>query len=108
MKEKGKVLFYAPKQGGLNKVKKPTKYFFNLERRNYNLKTIKKLERSQGEFLTKEDDILKEVESFYTKLYASVLPDDNDLFDSFVQNLDIPKLDNTQRDELEGEITLKD
>ena len=81
---------------------KPTKYFFNLERRNYNLKTIKKLERSQGEFLTKKDDILKEIESLYTKLYASVLLDDNDLFDSFVQNLDIPKLDDTQRDRVRG------
>jgi len=109
MKEKGKVLFYAPKQGGLNKAKnRPSTSIFNLERRNYNLKTIKKLERSQGEFLTKEDDILKEIESFYTKLYASVLLDDNDLFDSFVQNLDIPKLEDTQRDELEGEITLKE
>ena len=58
--------------------------------------------------MTKEDDILKEIESFYTKLYAPVLLDDNDLFDSFVQNLDIPKLDDTQRDELEGEITLKE
>ena len=58
--------------------------------------------------MTKEDDILKEIESFYTKLYASVLLDDNDLFDSFVQNLDIPKLEDTQRDELEGEITLKE
>ena len=37
-----------------------------------------------------------------------VLLDDNDLFDSFVQNLDIPKLDDTQRDELESEVTLKE
>jgi len=65
------------------------------------------LERSQGEFLTKEDDIPKETESFYTELYASVLLDDNDLFDSFAQNLDTRKLDDTHRDELEGEITLK-
>ena len=57
--------------------------------------------------MTKEKDILKEIESFYTKLYASVLLDDNDLFDSFVQNFDISKLDDTQRDELEGETTLK-
>ena len=43
-----------------------------------------------------------------TKLYASVLLDDNGRFDSFVQNLDTRKLDDTHRDELEGEITLKE
>ena len=105
---KGQGSILRSKTRWIEQGKKLTKYFFNLERRNFNLKTIKKLERSQGEFLTKEDDILKEIESFYTKLYASVLLDDNDLFDSFVQNLDIPKLEDTQRDELEGEITLKE
>jgi len=105
---KGQGSILRSKTRWIEEGEKPTNYFFHLERRNYNLKTIKKLERSQGEFLTKEKDILKEIEFFYTKLYASVLPDDNDLFDSFVQNLDISKLDDTQRDELESEITLKE
>ena len=101
---KGQGSILRSKTRWIEEGEKPTNYFFHLERRNYNLKTIKKLERSQGEFLTKEKDILKEI----VKLYASVLPDDNDLFDSFVQNLDISKLDDTQRDELESEITLKE
>ena len=49
--------------------------------------------------MTNEDEI------FYKQLYNSRL-DKNDLFDLFVQSLKTPKLQDQQRNELEGEITL--
>ena len=55
--------------------------------------------------LTNEDEILNEIETFYKQLYNSGL-DENDLFDLFVQSLKTPKLQDQQRNELEGEITL--
>ena len=55
--------------------------------------------------LTNEDEILNEIETFYKQLYNSGL-DKNDLFDLFVQSLKTPKLQDQQRNELEGEITL--
>ena len=78
---------------------KPSAFFFNLEKRNYNRKSIKKLEGAEGTTLTNEDEI------FYKQLYNSRL-DKNDLFDLFVQSLKTPKLQDQQRNELEGEITL--
>ena len=55
--------------------------------------------------MTTEDEILNEIETFYKQLYNSGL-DENDLFDLFVQGLKTPKLQDQQRNELEGEITL--
>ena len=55
--------------------------------------------------MTNEDEILNEIETFYKQLYNSGL-DENDLFDLFVQSLKTPKLQDQQRNELEGEITL--
>ena len=55
--------------------------------------------------MTNEDEILNEIETFYKQLYSSGL-DENDLFDLFVQSLKTPKLQDQQRNELEGEITL--
>ena len=55
--------------------------------------------------MTNEDEILKKTETFYKQLYNSRL-DKNDLFYLFVQSLKTPKLQDQQRNELEGEITL--
>jgi len=45
---------------------------------------------------------------YYRNLYSSAIDRRNDLFEEFIENLEIPKLEHTVRDELEGEITLKE
>ena len=82
-------------------------YFFNLEKRNYNRKVIRSLKKPDGESITDELEILKEIELYYRNLYSSAIDWRNDLFEEFVGDLAIPKLEDTVRDELEGEITLK-
>ena len=52
--------------------------------------------------------LLKEIELYYRNLYSSAIDRRNDLFEEFVGDLAIPKLEDTVRDELEGEITLKE
>ena len=49
---------------------KPTKYFCSLESRNYINKTILNITKDNGTTLNKQDEILKEVENFYKKLYS--------------------------------------
>ena len=49
---------------------KNTKYFLNLEKRNYNKKVITKLKKSDGTELTDPNHILREEENFYTNLYS--------------------------------------
>ena len=46
---------------------KNTKYFLNLEKRNYN---ITKLKKSDGTEITDPNHILREEENFYTNLYS--------------------------------------
>ena len=102
MKTKEKAQFFDPKLDGLSKAnKKITKYFFNLEKRNYNRKVIKGLKRSDGGILFKAEDILLEIENFYRDLYTSNPAEDNcSLFENFFRNLEIPKFQNKERDEL--------
>ena len=56
-----------------------------------------------------EAKILEEIEAYYKHLYTSPLDTGgNDSFDDFITNLDITKLENEVRDEVEGEITVNE
>ena len=48
---------------------KPTKFFYAAEKQNQNKKTITKLKSKNGEIQTKDDEILKIAQEFYTDLY---------------------------------------
>ena len=95
---KGKGSIVRSKTKWTEQGEKPTKYFFNLERRNYNHKTIKELKHPDGTPVTKEDEILKEIEIFYKDLFTSTTS----------VNLEVPKLEDSVSSELEGEITLRE
>ena len=90
---------------------KPTKYFFNMERRNYNKKTITELTVAGGTTISNDDDILEEIRGFYENLYKTDLVEDStSLFQGFTENLrtKLPKLTGDQRDLLEGKLTLEE
>ena len=62
--EKGKQAMFRAKCRWVENGEKPTKYFFNLEERNYNKKTISEL-RLQDESTTNNGNvILDQIESF--------------------------------------------
>ena len=48
---------------------KPTKFFYAAEKQNQNQKTITKLKNRKGEIQTKDDEILKIAQEFYSNLY---------------------------------------
>ena len=108
LKEDLFLMYENKAKGSIIRSEKPTKYFFNLEKRKYNRKVIKSLKRPDGGMICGELEILKEIELYYKNLYSSVSDKGNDLFEDFIGNLIIPKLENTVRDELEGEITLQE
>ena len=89
--------------------RKAYKILFSIwKKRNYNRKVIRSLKKPNGESITDELEILKEIELYYRNLYSSAIDRRNDWFEEFVGDLAIPKLEDTVRDELEGEITLKE
>ena len=86
---------------------KPTKYFLNLENRNFTTKIIPKIVKENGEEIYNQDDILYEISNFYKHLYStsdSVVQDDYDL-NEYLKNIEVPKLSDLQAQKLEGQIT---
>ena len=88
------------------RVKKPTKYFCNLETRNYVSKIIPRLTLDDGSDVTTQTEILTEVERFYKSLYQKNEDEIMDYDLNNVINANIEKLSNSDRDILEGKITL--
>ena len=85
---------------------KPTRYFFNMEAKNFNQKTITELENSEGVKITRHKQILQEIENFYQKLYQSEYAGSNELFRDFVHPLQLGKLSDDDKESLEGELTI--
>ena len=55
----------------LQEGEKPTKYFCSLEKGNYINKTLKRLKRNDGTYITSQKDILTEFQLYYKKLFKS-------------------------------------
>ena len=51
---------------------------------------------------------MKGIENFHRDLYTSDGETEGDCFEDFVQNVEIPKLQDLEKEELEGEITLEE
>ena len=59
-------------------------YFFNLEKRNYNRKTITELQTDVNQIVKEEDKILETIEKFYEDLYSSKITVSQVDFDEFI------------------------
>ena len=87
---------------------KSTKYFLNLEKRNYNNKTLDRLMTENGTIVDNPHAILKEQKSFYQTLYTTrILEDDSEpTIPIFLSNIqDFPKLTDEMKDTWEQDIT---
>ena len=85
---------------------KSTKYFLNLEKRNYNKKVISRLRTKHNGITIKPDEIAKEQRQFYKALYSSkITADENeDLNQAFMATIP-QKLTARESQCIEGEIT---
>ena len=85
---------------------KPTRYFCNLEKRNYINKTIKEID-VEGRRIRSQAEIIDEQKKFYEKMYANKNTDCL-LADEVLKSLNIKKLTSEQAELLEGPITYKE
>ena len=67
---------------------RPSKYFLNLEKRNFSKKTIYRLQLKSGVVISDPECILREQRKFYDKLYTSAGPID----ENYVKNLQTPQI----------------
>ena len=86
---------------------KPTKYFLNLENRNFVSKHIREL-KQQGRSITNPKDILKEMKTFYRNVYNK--GETTDLNESNYSDIEnrLPKLSEEENIEIERDISLED
>ena len=68
---KMKGIIARAKVKGIREAEKCTKYFCNLEKRNYNEKLIYSLKKDDGITITETKDIINEQHKFYSKLYKA-------------------------------------
>ena len=83
---------------------KASKYFCNMENRNYISKMMPKLIKDDGSLVSEQEDIINETKTFYENLYSYKDVDDVDL-ETILNFDDISKLDENQKHDLEGKIT---
>ena len=91
-KEKGKQAMFQAKCRWVQNGERPTKYFFNLEKRNYKKKTIGEIRLQDDSITNDRNRILDQIENYYKNLYMSDHIFSNEECDSFILNLKIPKL----------------
>ena len=85
---------------------KITKYFCNLEKRNYISKQIVKIVNKDGKIIEDPSQIKDKVYEFYNSLYKA----NKNIENCEIRNLitEVPQLSQTERESLEGEISLEE
>ena len=105
MKEKTEGIILRAKARWHQEGENSTKYFYNLEKRNYNKKTMKKL-NIDGKLRENPKEILTEQKNFYKNLYSSEKQHiDKDLETKFLKNPTLPKLTKENSISCEGKLT---
>ena len=77
---------------------KPSKYLTSLENKYYIEKTIKRLEKQDGQILTEQSDILNEVKSFYEHLFSKSANTSDLELANLLENSTYPKLTTVESD----------
>ena len=86
---------------------KSSKYFCNLEKRNSERKAINRLKKNNDEVIAGQSDVIKEIHLYFNNLYSlnCVSTGNSNDFESFLGNLDIPKLSDDHKQILDQPIS---
>ena len=76
---KGEEVMFRSKARWFEKGEKPTKYFFNLEKRNYDRRIVKELKDGNDQILTNFKEVNKTIEDHFSKILSSkIIGNEND------------------------------
>ncbi len=90
------------------KGEKSNAYFLKLESRNKIKKSITKLQRSDGTYITDPNNILAMQRDFYDTLYTSRQNKSKQEIEQYLKNVQTPKLNEDDRSQCEGELTIEE
>ena len=91
----------------LNESEKPTKLFCQLEKNNYQTKTIKRIQLNNGSIIEDQETILETVANFYTNLFSKKNVEDIEL-PNLIEEKVIQKLSDIESQNLEGKLTTEE
>ena len=107
--EKTKGILIRSKADWAECGEKNTKFFLNLEKRNYETKCITKLINEQEQEINKADEILEYEEKFYKDLYSQkpseITPEQSEKVANEFKDAQTPKISNVDRLACEGSFT---
>ena len=83
---------------------RPSKYYLNLEKKNFSRKTLHRLRLDNGAIITDENMILNEIFSYYKNLYSTR----HDADQAYLNKIKIPKISLQTRNYCESGITLEE
>ena len=102
---------FRSKARWFEKGEKPTKYFFNLEKRNYDRRIVKELKDENDQILTNFKEVNKRIEDHFSKILSSkIIENENQRvnFNHFAKDLVIPRLTNEEQFEMENDLTMEE
>ena len=109
---KGKEAMFRSKARWVEQGEKPTKYFFNLEKKNYDRKIIKELKDENDKIITNFKDVNRRIEDRFSKILSSKIAENENVqrlnFNQFVKDVEIPKLTNEEQTEMENDISTEE
>lgn len=106
--QKGKAAIFRSKCRWLENGERPTKYFFNLEKKNHNKKTVRELRIEDDSTTYNDEKIMQTIERYYKTLCTCTTNTHEYDLNDFIEDLHIPKLTDEERDRIDGPITLQD
>ena len=106
--KKGMAAIFRSKCRWIEMGERPTKYFFNLEKRNYIKKAITELQMEDETTIKDETQILDAIENYFNNLYMSTDGTTQDDYDQYIQDLSLPRLSDEERDNMEGLLTYEE
>ena len=111
---RGKEAMFRSKMKWVEQGEKPTKYFYNLEKTNYEKKLIREVKLENEKIISNPSQVNKEIEAFYREMYTAKINDNMDnhayehKFRDFIEDLDIPQLSEEEQSFLEKELTINE
>ena len=109
---KGKEAMFRSKAKWFEEGEKPTKYFFNLEKRNYNRKIVKELKDEDDQIITNFKEINQRIEGHFSKILSSKIVENVNIqrtnFNQFAKDVEIPRLSNEEQIEMENDLTIEE
>ena len=108
--EKTRSIQIRSKEKWILEGEKNTKFFLNLEKSRSNAKIMPKLTLENNDILTDQFEILQAQKQYFENLYTkdNNLLDTEENLDVFLENTDIPKLNEDEVKSCEGKVTVEE